>query len=167
MPAFVDVLSTLKACDAARQMGRSTLGRDKLRGASSSLRRSGGELQWTAPLYTNSSRKSAAPRPRSPKPSKGSHHLRLNWPSRTGEPNPMSNPLSRFGRPLQNAAARDGCQPADQAVRPFKAAGLSPDRRPRAPGFPSGAVPVSRITYFERQVIALFHGLPAGISRAL
>jgi hypothetical protein len=26
---------------------------------------------------------------------------------------------------------------------------------------------VSRITHFEGQVIALFHGLPAGISRAL
>src|SRR5271168_2245743 len=43
-----------------------------------------GELQWTALLYTNSSLKSAAPRPRLPKPSKGSHRLRLNLPSRTG-----------------------------------------------------------------------------------
>jgi hypothetical protein len=37
-----------------------------------------GELQWTALLYTSSLLKSAARRPRSPKPSKGSHHLRLS-----------------------------------------------------------------------------------------
>jgi hypothetical protein len=73
-----------------------------------------GELQWTALPYTSSLLKSAAPRPRSPKPSKGSHHLRLNSPSRTGEPNPTPNPLSRFGRLLQNAAAQDGCRPAEQ-----------------------------------------------------
>jgi hypothetical protein len=35
-------------------------------------------LQWTALLYMNSSRKCAPPRLLSPKPSKGSHLLRLN-----------------------------------------------------------------------------------------
>jgi hypothetical protein len=84
-----------------------------------------GELQWTALPYTSSLLKSAAPRPRSPKPSKGSHHLRLNSPSRTGEPNPTPNPPSRFGRLLQNAAAQDGCRPAEQAGL---ADGADPDR---------------------------------------
>jgi len=37
-----------------------------------------GGLQWIALLYTHSSRKRAAPPLRSPKPNKGSHHLRLN-----------------------------------------------------------------------------------------
>jgi hypothetical protein len=38
----------------------------------------GGELQWTAPHYKNSSLRFAAPQPRWPKLSKGSHRLRLN-----------------------------------------------------------------------------------------
>ena len=73
-----------------------------------------GELQWIARLYTNLSLKFAAPQPRSPKPSKGSHRLRPNWPSSPHLP----NPLSRFGRLLQSAATQDGCQPAEQSCRP-------------------------------------------------
>jgi hypothetical protein len=63
-----------------------------------------GGRQWIALLYTRSSRRCAAPRLLSPKPSRGSHRPRLNLPSRTRAP----NPLSRLGRPLQGAATQDG-----------------------------------------------------------
>jgi hypothetical protein len=123
-----------------------------------------GELQWTALPYTSSLLKSAAPRPRSPKPSKGSHHLRLNSPSRTGEP----NPLSRFGRLLQNAAAQDGCRPAEQAGL---ADGADPDRphrwlrrplrscHPTKKGPSSGTTPRTRtsprLSQFRRPTIVI------------
>jgi hypothetical protein len=63
-------------------------------------------------LYTNSSRKCGALQSSSPQPSKGSHHLRRIY--RTGAANPMSNPLNRIGRPLQNVAAQDGFRLAER-----------------------------------------------------
>jgi hypothetical protein len=65
-------------------------------------------LQWTAPPFTNSSRKSAARRPRSQRPSKKSPRSRLNWLSKSTEPN--STPLckGRYG-PYQSVLTADGC----------------------------------------------------------
>jgi hypothetical protein len=77
-----------------------------------------GELRWTALPFTNSSRKSAAARLRSPKLRKRSQRSRLNWPSKITEPNSTPAPLSRFGRPLQNVAAQDGCRLAEHSRLP-------------------------------------------------
>jgi hypothetical protein len=73
-----------------------------------------GGLQWIALLYMHSSRKCAAPRLLSPKPSRESHRPRLNLPSRAWVP----NPLSRLGRPLQSVATRDGWPPAERHCPP-------------------------------------------------
>ena len=73
-----------------------------------------GGLQWTALLYTHSSRRCAAPRLLSPKPSRGLHRPRLNLPSRARGP----NPLSRLGRPSRSAATRDGWPPAEWPCLP-------------------------------------------------
>ena len=77
--------------------------------------RLGGGRQWIALLYTHSSRRCAAPRLLSPKPSRGSHRPRLNSPSRTWAP----NPLSRLGRPLQGVATQDGWTPAERPCPPL------------------------------------------------
>ena len=74
-----------------------------------------GGRQWTALLYTHSSRRCAAPRLLSPKPSRGSHRPRLNLPSRTRAPNPPS----RLGRPLQGVATPDGWPPAERPCPPL------------------------------------------------
>jgi D-alanyl-D-alanine carboxypeptidase len=75
MRALIEAPHRLGEYEAHRDGNRAS-GRDKNRKARSGSE--GGGLQWTALLYMNLSRKCAAPRLRSPKPSKGSHRLRPN-----------------------------------------------------------------------------------------